>query len=201
MVELLNPFLDDLSLDFLARVCPFLFLSVRYLFCCPVVIEKPSKVYLISAYLWEAPTVDDLSPSPAMDLGPTLAPPPSYTPPSEISLPAYCEQHGSNEQTLAMVPLAPTSSAGPADYEYSTKHMSLNLGRRTYGTNMPCYGRNSVLQARLTVKSFKYVKEVSYLVSALWRSGSGSESSLTRTTIDLGQSYHDRQRSGFSLAA
>ncbi|KAG8997717.1 hypothetical protein FRB93_013957 [Tulasnella sp. JGI-2019a] len=88
----------------------------------------------------------------AMDLD--LAPPPSYTAPSEVSLlPPYSENHRPNEQTLAIQPLIPTAQSG-----------TMNLGRRQYGTSTPSYGRNSVIQALVTVKSFKHVKEVSVMV-------------------------------------
>ncbi|KAG8884706.1 hypothetical protein FRB97_003490 [Tulasnella sp. 331] len=93
-----------------------------------------------------------------------LEPPPSYTSPSTVSLlPVYTEIHGANEQTLAIQPLVPSSVSG-LDYEYSTKHMSMNLGRRIHGTSAPSYGRNSVIQALITIKSFKHVKDISVTI-------------------------------------
>lgn len=43
--------------------------------------------------------------------------------------------------------------------------MTLNLGRKIYGTDIPSYGRNSIITGTLTISDFKYAKEVSLTVS------------------------------------
>ncbi|KAG8949342.1 hypothetical protein FRC03_000374 [Tulasnella sp. 419] len=87
---------------------------------------------------------------------------PAYADLSTVDLPAYTAVHASTERVLLQQPLAHRGM--PAEYQYKTKRMALRLGRRLYGTSMPCYGKNAVIEGSVTVKTFKNVKEVSVTI-------------------------------------
>ncbi|KAG8919083.1 hypothetical protein FRC01_001490 [Tulasnella sp. 417] len=102
------------------------------------------------------------SPEP-FDLG---SPPPYVGAESTVTLPSYSAELRPQEQTLQSQPLRRRPSNGAeslsmSEYIYSTKYMTLNLGRNIYGTEIPSYGRNGIITGTLTVSDFKYTKEVS----------------------------------------
>lgn len=96
--------------------------------------------------------------------------PPPYTAPSllDADLPPYTPIHRPNEVTIQNQPVDPHSVRSTPnstlDYVYSTKNMTLSLGRRINGTDCPSYGRNGLITGSLTVHSFKHAKEVSISV-------------------------------------
>lgn len=96
-----------------------------------------------------------------------LPSPPPYTVPDSVDavLPSYTPIHRPDELTIQNQPTCLPPVQGTTDpnleYVYSTKNMTLNLGRRFNGTDCPSYGRNGVITGTLTVHSFKHAKQVS----------------------------------------
>ncbi|KAG8920358.1 hypothetical protein FRC01_000801, partial [Tulasnella sp. 417] len=95
-----------------------------------------------------------------------VSPPPYVGAGSTVTLPSYSAELRPQEQTLQSQPLRRRPSNGAeslsmSEYIYSTKYMTLNLGRNIYGTDIPSYGRNGIITGTLTVSDFKYTKEVS----------------------------------------
>ncbi|KAG8991876.1 hypothetical protein FRB90_001198 [Tulasnella sp. 427] len=100
------------------------------------------------------------------------ASPPPYTAPDPFDvgiLPAYTATRRADEFSIQNQPasssaVARGSSDSSLEYVYSTKNMTLNLGRRVNGTDCPSYGRNGIISGVLTVHSFKHAKEVSITI-------------------------------------
>lgn len=95
-----------------------------------------------------------------------VSPPPYIGTGSTITLPSYSVELRPQEQTLQSQPLRRRPSNGAeslsaSEYVYSTKYMTLNLGRNVYGKDIPSYGWNGIITGTLTVSDFKYTKEVS----------------------------------------
>ncbi|KAG8980968.1 hypothetical protein FRB90_007369 [Tulasnella sp. 427] len=88
---------------------------------------------------------------------------------SSVTLPSYSEELRPQEQTLQYQPVRRRLSAGaeslsPSEYVYSTKYMTLNLGRKLYGTDIPSYGRNGIITGTLAINDFKYAKDITLTI-------------------------------------
>lgn len=97
------------------------------------------------------------------------SPPPYIFTGSTVTLPSYSAELRPQEQTLQSQPRQRRPSNGAesistSEYVYCNKYMTLNLGRKIYGTDIPSYGRNSIITGTLTISDFKYAKEVSLTI-------------------------------------
>ncbi|KAG8713868.1 hypothetical protein FRC09_018229 [Ceratobasidium sp. 395] len=74
-------------------------------------------------------------------------------------------------------------------YKYASKHMTLDLGARRWGTYLPAYGRNGHVEGTVTVRSFKHVDRIVVRThvllhesTELWSSSAASSSSQPTPT-------------------
>ncbi|KAG8713866.1 hypothetical protein FRC09_018227 [Ceratobasidium sp. 395] len=86
---------------------------------------------------------------------------PSYTP--EV-LPRYDLTPTTSRSTQSSAHTPRTSILARArnqtTYKYTSEHMTLDLGARRWGTWLPAYGRNGVVEGTVTVRSFKHVDRI-----------------------------------------
>ncbi|KAG8942466.1 hypothetical protein FRC04_003634 [Tulasnella sp. 424] len=96
------------------------------------------------------------------------SPPPYIFTGSTVTLPSYSAELRPQEQTLQSQPRQRRPSNGAAsisasEYVYCNKYMTLNLGRKIYGTDIPSYGRNSIITGTLTVSDFNHQSHLNIL--------------------------------------
>lgn len=81
--------------------------------------------------------------------------PPSYSRSSTDShpSPSYSPVAGLAELVLQSPSISESgiSSSSSSAYVYSTKNLELNLGPRAWGTSLASYGRNGIVEARVTL--------------------------------------------------
>ncbi|KAG8786250.1 hypothetical protein FRC12_016774 [Ceratobasidium sp. 428] len=86
---------------------------------------------------------------------------PSYTP--EV-LPRYNLTLTTSCSTQSSAHISHTSllarGRNQTAYKYASKHMTLDLGARRWGTYLPAYGRNGHVEGTVTVRSFKHVDRI-----------------------------------------
>ncbi|KAG8793453.1 hypothetical protein FRC12_002666 [Ceratobasidium sp. 428] len=87
---------------------------------------------------------------------------PSYTP--EV-LPRYDLTPTTSRSTQSSAHTLPRTSLlargrNQTTYKYASEHMTLDLGARRWGTYLPAYGRNGLVEGTVTVRSFKHVDRI-----------------------------------------
>ncbi|KAG8714406.1 hypothetical protein FRC09_017669 [Ceratobasidium sp. 395] len=116
---------------------------------------------------------------------------PSYTP--EV-LPRYDLTPTTSRSTQSSAHTLPRTSLlargrNQTTYKYASEHMTLDLGARRWGTYLPAYGRNGLVEGTVAVRSFKHVDRIVVRThvllhesTELWSSNTASSSSQPTPT-------------------
>jgi hypothetical protein len=94
--------------------------------------------------------------------------PPPYPEAGRGDLPTYSPTSTHGEIVLARQPVA--NRALPPNYQYKSRRLLLNLGRRSLATHIPAYGKNGIIQGEIVVKNFNYAEAVTLTASLYLRS-------------------------------
>lgn len=87
---------------------------------------------------------------------------------SSLTSPPYRSFAAEDERVLELRrPLAPPLLNLPDEYVFQSKHISLELGARTWPTNIPCYGYTAIVAGTIHLLSLDYVKQVNITVRFL----------------------------------